>query len=677
MFATPLTHNLAGRALAVIAALVTATTLMPREVYPCGGCFTPPGQQSGSLIVQNAERVFFYKDPVNKKSVAWVEVRYSGPGKDFGWVLPLPVQPKVSVGTSWVFDQMDQRFSPRFQTTPSPKDENCRSWSAYCYGDGIAVSSTSFGSSSGGGSADSGANAGPQSSEKGNEPPVKILDQDAAGPYNYVVLASSDSKALLKWLNDNGYNTPKKALPIIESHLKKGDVFVGVKLQSGAGANMIRPIVLEMEGAEACVPLRLTSIAASDDMSVVTTIAGPGRAIPKNMMHVKVNPMKLNWFSGGNNYQSVLSEAIDEAAGHAFVTEFSGDAKAGVMAQVETMSSSHFEKVSNALELARAIWDSKIPMTADAANTLELATGLAKTNNKTAVQYFQQLRNCGHNNAYKYPQSYCNKVFGERYLLPVDGKKVAKLMDKDYIQPIQRLNNAVKASKKITRMVMRISPEEMDRDPIFSFNPDLPDVKNEFKATLHRVCSTGWYPYDSTRLVIEGVGSWVFKGQMPGQQGSSKVANNATDPRFVTAPMAANIEYMEESGAANQVHSAQVDLVDGIIAGSKIGKPTVPGEYELKKAGKRWTPPANDKTVTHVDSRNDKECPRYHPIKPWEINGTTTAAAVVPHDPGMSSLDGGCTAGSFGSTMPLSSGLVAAFAFLILFVRRRLYAAQR
>ncbi len=660
--------SFAARSLGVGLAMLMTTTFMIQQVYPCGGCFSPPGQQNNQLILQNAERVFFARDPQTKKSIVWVEVRYSGLAKDFGWVLPLPAIPKVSVGTSWVFDQMDQRFAPQFSTTVDPKDENCRSWDNYCYGStaNVGGSQSAFGA---GAPASRDSNA---EGKSGGDGGVKILESDSAGPYNYQVIAAQDPAVLLKWLNDNGYATPDKALPIISSHLKKGDVFVAVKLQAGTGANMIRPIVLEMDDAEACVPLRLTSIAAADDMSIVTTIAGPGRAIPKNLMHVEINQMKLNWFQGGNNYASVMAEAIDEAAGHAFVTEFSGDAKAGRIAGVQQMTAEPFRTITNAQELSLAIQQSKIPMTTDAANTLELGAGLAKLAGQTPQQYYNLVRSCGFQHKY----GNCKKIWADLATLPVDGPTVAKLMDKDYIKPIQKLDTAVGGSAKISRLVMSISPDEMDRDPIFAFNADLPDVANKITAVFRRVCKTGWYPYDAVRLTVPGAGSWIFDGQLPSQFGNNdNVGNNAIDKRFVQAPMASRIQVLDESGPAHEVAASEVELVDGIITNAQVGNPTVPSQYELKKGEKRWSPPKDDEKRTFVKARDDRDCPRYNPIKPWKVSGSQAAASAMPHDAGMDSLGGGCTVGGPGDAAPLSTGMVAVLAFLIIFVRRRLRAS--
>ena len=120
--------------------------------------------------------------------------------------------------------------------------------------------------------------------------------------------------AMWQWLKDNNFQQPDAAKPIFDSHVQKGDVFVAVKLKNNAGIDEIKPVSLTMDEEEPCVPLRLTSIASTEDLAVQMYIAGAGRAIPKNHLHVVVNPLKFDWFGGGSNYGQVLSQAIDEAA---------------------------------------------------------------------------------------------------------------------------------------------------------------------------------------------------------------------------------------------------------------------------------------------------------------------------------------------------------------------------
>jgi hypothetical protein len=641
----------------LLAALLLATTSMalPLDALACGGCFSPPGQQNNQLVLQNAERVLFHQDPVTKKSLVWVEVRYTGLAQDFGWVLPLPSKPKVSVGSSWVFDQLDSRHAPKFSTTREQGDENCRSWTSYCFGGGNANAA----GGGGGGSPNGGALNSPERQDRDGKSGVVVLEKDQVGPYDYEILASKDASALLKWLNDHGYATPAKALPIIKSHLDKGDVFVAVKLQSGAGVNEVKPIVLEMDGAESCVPLRLTSIAATDNMSVVVTLGGPGRAVPKNHMHVELNPLKLNWFGNGSNYPQVMAAAIDEAAGHAFVTEYAdAGSKTQLLNSNTRMDAAPFNFVTSAMGLSEALLKSRLILTKDSVGILEKFTGLAKLSGQNPLNYYSLLRNCG--NARN--GSWCLKQLRGPSTMPVDGPKLGAALLKDFIEPIHTVSDRLGSSPRVTRLVMRISPEEMDRDPIFGFNAALPNVSNEYKARFKRVCSTGWYPYDKTRLVIDGVGSYVIDGKIP-NDGGGTVGNNAVDKRFVEAPMALKIQLLDETGPAQAIATAQVELIDTAIAGAVIGKKSLPKGLVLTPADKRWQLPESDETRTHVAKRDDSKCTVFHAVKPW----SSIADEAHPN----AAAAGGCTAAAspVGST---TAGLLLVLGMSLLLWRRRL-----
>ena len=115
--------------------------------------------------------MFFHHDPKTKLSTVWVEVRYSGLAEDFGWVLPLPKQPTVTVGTSWLFDRFDDRMAPKVLAKVQGA-ENCRDPNDGCVVQPVErydVTSADLGSSWG--EADSHTTAG------GEPPPgVKVLD---------------------------------------------------------------------------------------------------------------------------------------------------------------------------------------------------------------------------------------------------------------------------------------------------------------------------------------------------------------------------------------------------------------------------------------------------------------------------------------------------------------------
>ncbi len=654
---------------AAVGALLGLALLSPQRALACGGCFSPPGQQSNQLILQNAERVLFHQDPKTGRTVAWVEVRFSGLAEDFGWVLPLPKVPKISVGSSWVFDQLDQRHAPRFRTELDPGDENCRDWYSFCYGaDEGGRRQSSSDSSNGGAFGGTGA----PSAAEDKDGKVQVLEKAQAGPYDYEILASKDAAALLKWLNDHGYDTPQKALPIIDSHLKKGDVFVAVKLQSTAGVDQIKPIVLEMEDGDPCVPLRLTSIAAAEDMSVVVTLAGPGRGVPKNHMHVVINQAKLNWFQGGSNYGQVLAAAIDEAAGRAFVTEYAGPGdETRLLGNGQRMDSKPFTLATDAASLAQALIQSKLLLVEDSANLLEQHTGLAKLAGQEPLGYFSQLQSCGYAVGQRGQGSWCGKQLQLAGTLPVDGTKVAAALEKEFIAPIHGVSDLLAGSKTVTRLVMRISPDEMDRDPLFAFHPALPALSNEIYATFKRVCSKGWYPADKTRLTLAGGGSWVFDGAIPGDfNGSGEIGNNAADPRLKSAPMASKIEVLDESGAPIAIHASQIELVDQAIAGAIPGKgPALPATLTLQPAAERWQRPQDDGPRTFVEARDDSMCTVIHVQKPWATAAApsgASAAAVI--------ADGGCSAGA-GSAAPGGIAGLLLCCGLLLRVRRRVSVA--
>src|SRR5690606_27397983 len=72
------------------------------------------------------------------------------------------------------------------------------------------------------------------------------------------------------------------------------------------------------------IPIRPTAVAAKDDMGVRVFLLDEARSVTNNYLSVELNEARINWFNWRENYDEVISEAADEAAGNAFVTEFAG-----------------------------------------------------------------------------------------------------------------------------------------------------------------------------------------------------------------------------------------------------------------------------------------------------------------------------------------------------------------
>ncbi len=609
MLHTPTPLRLLTLAAALVAPLVATPALA------CGGCFSPPAPDVAQTVVQDAERVLFLHDPATALSTVWVEVRYSGLAKDFGWVLPVPKVPKVGVGSVAVFDALDQAMAMRYALQTQPP-ENCRNaydgcTEQYYYGDGAMAEDAAAGDTSNG--ADSGA------TDSGG-PKVQILSQGATGPYDYVVVQSADATALYNWLTGHGYALPDKAKPIIQSHIDQGNVFVAVHLQNGQGVEAIRPIALQMQDSEPCVPLRLTSIAAAQELSVVVTIAGAGRAVPKNHLAVEPNPLRMtlgsityaNGYLGRpSNFDQVVAGAIDEAGGRAFVTEaaMSGASAAQGMATGGTQGLEPlFAPVTNLDQFTAALAD--ITPNAELADTMAPLLKLdGVLPGVSTLQALADLKSCAIYWTMPFGPAECDLpgvttplTHAALQAIAVDGAALAKAIEDNLVKPMADVITQLQASAVVTRLTMRISPDEMDRDPVFAFNPQLPLVDPTRQIRTNQVCSTGWYDAsqgygyyggygsaDSVRYTIDGLGSWVFPtGAEPPQ-----------DARFKTAPLALAVQVLEESGKPIDIAAGDVPVVSVAIAGAKPGKASVPADLVLQ-TGKPWLPPPSDQLVNKV-----------------------------------------------------------------------------
>ena len=649
-----------AHAVAVAAAFVIVLPARPAQA--CGGCFSPPVASVQQTVAQDSERVLYYRNPKNPlQTVVWVEVRYTGLAQDFGWVLPLPKLPQVSVGLTLGLDLLDVHTKARFQLQSDKAGaENCRN--AYEGCDVTQKSAYANQAATDSGAGLSAAPGAPSASNAASEA-VSVLAQGQTGPYDYVVVSGTSAAPLLQWLNDRGYSTPQKALPILQSHVDKGDVFVAIKLSNGAGVNLIRPVVLTMEDADACVPLRLTSIAAQEDMTVQVTLAGNGRAVPKNHLHVEINPARIDWFQSGQNFAQLAAAAIDEAGGRAFVTDSAqpGSALPNLLGALEG-TPAKFKHAKTLYDVALALPQSGLPMTEEVAAVLDTALGLAGMfPDVGAAQALANLRSCGQYFSMPFgpPDCVLPKLTLKKADLvgrPYDGAKLAQVIETGLVAPLRDLRDGLKAAPMVTKMTLRISPDEMDRDPIFAFNPELPAVAPLRIAQVRNVCMSGWYPSDAIRLTLAGLGSWVVKGGWG--------ANLSKDARFAQAPVALRIELFDETGGPVGIDPGQIELVDTAIQGALPGKPSLPEGMTLK-VPTAWQPPASDAPVLKMNVWK-KPYPQCLPKKGW-ADGKLPPLGAVPGDPRLPGVAGGAVgtdaggqAKSGGAGEPVGPGCTAA-----------------
>ena len=286
----------------------------PSSAQACGGTFCDAGP-SVMPVDQTGENVMFVV--ADGQVEAHIQIQYTGDPERFAWIVPVMAEPTVEVGSDLLFTALQDATVPTF--TVSTRTEGC--------------------SSGGGGGAGGGGGCGvtlqaerpasfdedvPVGGEDEGEPTVR--QRDLAGSYEYVVLEGGSTEGIVGWLDENGFAQDDDAPPILQDYIDDGFLFVAFKLRSGHGVDQIHPIVLRYPGNEACVPMRLTRIAARDDMGVRTFFLGDDRVAPTNFRHVQLNPVKFDWEFPGANYEEAVSLAVDEEAadGHAFVTEYAG-----------------------------------------------------------------------------------------------------------------------------------------------------------------------------------------------------------------------------------------------------------------------------------------------------------------------------------------------------------------
>jgi hypothetical protein len=499
----------------VLAAAVVGGILAggARPAQACGGffCSQVPVDQSG-------EQIIFSLTP--NHVTAYIQISYSGAAQDFAWVVPVTVKPDITLGSQAVFQAVAGRTQPQFRVD----------WvgdGGYCgplYRQTLA-GTTAVPPNAGGG--------------------VNVIDARDVGPFMTVTLQSHSSTELLQWLDTNGFQQPAEALPLIDHYVQLNMLFVALRLKQNATAGDIQPIVLDMATPEPCVPLILTRIAAQKDMPVAVYVLGQHRAFPENWFHVVVDQAKINWMQFGSNYGQLVTDAINEAGGHGFVTEFAGSSALmkDAVYQAGRFDTSKLQGITDPAVLIQTLLSSGYPR--DASMQALLRKWIPEPASVTAQGVSEQMF---YNNVHTY-QADLDAV---GYMLDVTGF-IADLQDR-LIMPLQRAQTMFDAQPYLTRLLSTVSPDEMTRDPIFTLNADLPDVSNTHVAKAYGTCQADGSATD-VKLELED-GRVIALGDLPRVYGGGDWTYGKT------LPAAQHIELVGPSGAAIAVSPADVASVD-------------------------------------------------------------------------------------------------------------------
>jgi hypothetical protein len=430
----------------------------------CGGffCSQVPIDQSGEQIVFSL---------TDTHVTAHIQISFTGNAKDFAWVVPVQTKPTLSVGTQTLFTALGQRTRPVYSV-----DWNFQS-GGFC---GIDTR---------GGAPGSAPPAAPTAGDSG----VTIVDMREVGPYETVTLESTDAEALVKWLNKNGFTQPPSAQPLIAHYVGMHMFFVALRLKQDAGTGDIQPIVLDMDYPEPCVPLILTRIAALPDMPVLTYVLAKGRAFPRNWFHVEVNEKKINWIDGGSNYKDVVTQAINEAAGHAFVTEFAGtsDTMKTTIYREGQFDLAKLRLISDPVAFVQALLQMGFPRDQTMQGLLRKYIPMpesVRARGITEQQFYNNLR--------AYQADLATLVF--------DPAAFVAELDERVIMPLRKAQLMLDSQPYLTRLYSTVSPDEMTRDPFFHLNAKLPPVSNVHTAKGTGVCTSDGFIKDIVLTLKDG-----------------------------------------------------------------------------------------------------------------------------------------------------------------------------
>lgn len=415
----------------------------------CGGTFCDIGPMADP-VDQAAETVLFVRDGAYVEAHIQIAIDPNTDAQKFAWVVPMPAMPEFSVGSQPLFDALLAASSPSL----SIGGAYCGEWS----------------DDSGGGFISS-----PDGGSPSGDPE---LTTQVVGAFEVTVISGGTVDAVMTWLGDNGYAQDPAAEPILAEYLADGHVLVAFKLIPSADSADVHPVVLRYQGDSPCVPLKLTAIAATENMGVRALFLGDMRWVPTNYRHVVPNQLVLPW--EGGSYDDAITLAVDEApAGHGFVTEYAGSAQDVVRDGIYSDA-----------------WDAAPFADVAAVDVMTLldSQGFSSCNGDGPCLVFHPLvvamlrsylpapPDVPENSYYGCLSCYADVADYSHW----DAAAFAAELDTRVIQPGVHADALLDAWPYLTRLYTTISPAEMTVDPEFHTNADLPQQPALGGAT--RVC---------------------------------------------------------------------------------------------------------------------------------------------------------------------------------------------
>jgi hypothetical protein len=458
-------------AAALTLSLAGVASLLPTEARACGGTFCDGNLPGAMPVDQTGETILFALD--NGFVEAHVQIEYDGgDAEQFAWIVPVPELPEIEIG-SWRFVQavLDGTrpvygFEDRLICEDGPPPG----------GGGVFLSRPD-----GGGAG------------FGEDPDV--LAQDVVGAFEYAILQGGTAETITQWLQANDYAVEDEAPAILDEYIAEGHVFVALRLRHDQGVTDIHPVVIRYPGSEPCIPIRLTRVAAKDDMDIRALFLGEARVVPTSYREVLLNRTRLDWLNLGSNYRELVTMAVDApmADGRAFVTEYAGTSE---VVDGSTLDTTNFDVGAFAGVPVVQIVDVLVGMGLMACDAEgcqwfhELAPSLVH-------EFLPVPAGVAEQDFYACLSCYAGLIDAAAW----DPAAFAAAFTERIVAPLQHGEELLATWPYVTRLYTTISPHEMTVDPFFAENAALPDVPNRHGAEREQHCCGNAMRLPGGRLV--------------------------------------------------------------------------------------------------------------------------------------------------------------------------------
>ena len=423
-----------------------ASVLAPTPAHACGGTFCDGSVVNPMAVDQTGEDILFIRE--GDEIEVHVRIEYTGEATRFAWLVPVQALPEISVGSETLFAALSQATVPTWQVKRS---YDCDSDNPNLGGGFGFVPSVDF----------------------AGEPP-DVVYEEVVGAFEVVVLQGGTAAEVIDFLQTNEYQQDPASEPILQEYLDEGFLLVAVKLAAGASVEAIHPLVFRMNASEPCVPIRLTRIAAKDDLEIRAYFLGQARWAPSNYAHVVLNQLAYDWLAPTpTSFVELLSLAVDEAGGRAFATDYAGPSDIVVTDGVYSPT-----------------WDENAYVDVDPIAAMELIFDQGLWGHPMLapllLEFIPPPDGLEPNQFWAHLDDYADQIDQAAW----SGPDFAAALAERIIDPGIHGLDLLEAWPTLTRLHTTMSPAEMTLDPTFHANPDLPQVGGS-KVAISRVYCGG------------------------------------------------------------------------------------------------------------------------------------------------------------------------------------------